>query len=83
MQYRDMKLAIIRLPYGKVIPRVTPIGNFHNLHGIWNPPPYVLGFWATGALIEYLGEDDYNAKEKGILESYEAAAERHGRWKQN
>jgi len=68
-----MKVAIVRLPYEKVIPR----DGFHNLHGIWNPPEYVLDFWGTGALIEYLGNDDFEAKKREILESYSAAANRH------
>ena len=73
-----MKVALVRLPYESIV----PIDGFHNLHGIWNPPKYVLNFWASGASIEYLGEDDFERKKLEILESYETTAKRSNRWKQ-
>ena len=69
-----MKVAIVRLPYEIIVLR----NDFHNLHGIWKPPKYVLSFWTSGAMIEYLGEDDYKVKERELLESYKAAAKRSG-----
>ena len=68
-----MKSAIVRLPYQMVTPR----NGFHNLHGIWELPNYVLSFWANGAMIEYLNEADYKRKETEIVESYIAAAKRN------
>lgn len=69
-----MKVAIVRLPYEMVIPREN---GFQNLHVTWKPPDYVLDFWASGALIEYLGDNDYEAKTREISDSYKVAAERH------
>lgn len=65
-----MKIGLIALPdllEGIKVP-------YSNLHGIWNPPSFVLSFWATGAIVEFQDNLDYVTKKEKILKSHQSAA---------
>ena len=61
-----MNIALIALPNIN-----TPTQDaFCNLHGYWNPPEFVMEFWASSCKIEYFGEDAYEIKKVIVCKSY-------------
>lgn len=59
-------LALLKLPEVN-----TPTqGVFNNLHGYWQPPTFVMEFWATGAAFHFIDDADYHDKSEKILSSY-------------
>ena len=68
---QETKLALLKLPEAN-----TPTqGVFKNLHGYWQPPEFVIEFWATGSSFRFTNEIDYQQKAEEIQHSYLSAVE--------
>ena len=58
-------VAMISLPEVLI-----PQDGMANLNGYWNPPDFVLEFWASACYIQYFGEVDYLQKKELVYKSF-------------